>query len=47
LVVRDTVVAVVSAPVFAGTEVCVCAAARVAAAKTKMARDRFFTGLSV
>jgi hypothetical protein len=46
LVVRETVLAVVGVLEGAGTDVCVCAKARVAT-KTTRAKDRFFTGFSI
>jgi hypothetical protein len=46
LVVRETVLAV-GAPAFPETEFCVWAEARFAAARTRMVKDRFFTGFSI
>jgi hypothetical protein len=46
-VVRETVLAPVEAPVFPETGFCVCAEAKLAAARTRIAKDRFFTVFSI
>jgi hypothetical protein len=46
-VVRETVLAVVDAAALREAGLWICADARLAAAKTKMAKDRFFTGFSI